>query len=77
MIAGLYGAFSIMVAVREIEQKRGAGQIIDLSLFEPILSVLGPIAAIILFQEQYQEGRGAYPKQLHRGTCMSAKTENS
>ena len=46
MIAGLYGAFSIMVAVREIEQKRGAGQIIDLSLFEPILSVLGPIAAI-------------------------------
>ena len=46
MIAGLYGAFSIMVAVREIEQKKGAGQIIDLSLFEPILSVLGPIAAI-------------------------------
>ena len=44
MIAGLYGAFSIMVAVREIEQKKGAGQIIDLSLFEPILSVLGPIA---------------------------------
>ena len=41
MIAGLYGAFSIMVAVREIEQKKGAGQIIDLSLFEPILSVLG------------------------------------
>lgn len=46
MIAGLYGAFSIMVAIREIEHKEGGGQIIDLSLFEPILSVLGPIAAI-------------------------------
>ncbi|MBH68735.1 MAG: CoA transferase [Rhodospirillaceae bacterium] len=46
MIAGLYGAFSIMVALREIEQKNGSGQVIDLSLFEPILSVLGPIAAI-------------------------------
>jgi crotonobetainyl-CoA:carnitine CoA-transferase CaiB-like acyl-CoA transferase len=46
MIAGLYGAFSVMVAVREVEQKAGKGQIIDLSLFEPILSVLGPMSAI-------------------------------
>ncbi|MDA0342368.1 MAG: CoA transferase [Proteobacteria bacterium] len=46
MIAGLYGAFSVMVAVREVEQKGGKGQIIDLSLFEPILSVLGPMSAI-------------------------------
>lgn len=46
MIAGLYGAFSVMVAVREVEQKGGTGQLIDLSLFEPILSVLGPQSAI-------------------------------
>ena len=46
MIAGLYGAFSVMVAVREVEQKGGKGQLIDLSLFEPILSVLGPQSAI-------------------------------
>jgi len=45
MIAGIYGAFATMVAVREIEQKGGQGQILDLSLFEPILSVLGPMAA--------------------------------
>ena len=45
MIAGLYGAFSVMVAIREIEQNAGKGQVIDLSLFEPILSVLGPMAA--------------------------------
>ena len=46
MIAGLYGAFSVMVAVREVEQKDGEGQVIDLSLFEPILSILGPMSAI-------------------------------
>ena len=46
MIAGLYGAFSVMVAVREVEGKGGTGQVIDLSLFEPILSVLGPMSAI-------------------------------
>jgi formyl-CoA transferase len=46
MIAGLYGAFSVMVAVREVEQKGGKGQLIDLSLFEPILSVLGPQSAM-------------------------------
>ena len=45
MIAGIYGAFSVMVAVREVELKGGQGQIIDLSLFEPILSILGPMAA--------------------------------
>ncbi len=37
MIAGQYGAFAVMTALREIEVKGGAGQVIDLSLFEPIL----------------------------------------
>lgn len=45
MIAGLYGAFAVMVAVREIELKGGPGQVIDLPLFDPIHSVLGPIVA--------------------------------
>ncbi len=45
MIAGLYGAFAVMVAIREIEQKGGPGQVIDLPLFDPIHSVLGPIVA--------------------------------
>ncbi len=45
MISGLYGAFATMVALREVEQKGNPGQIIDLSLFEPILSILGPEAA--------------------------------
>jgi crotonobetainyl-CoA:carnitine CoA-transferase CaiB-like acyl-CoA transferase len=36
MIAGQSGAFAVMAALREIEVKGGAGQVIDLSLFEPI-----------------------------------------
>lgn len=44
-IAGLYGATAVMVALREVEVKGGQGQEIDLSLLEPMLSVLGPDAA--------------------------------
>jgi crotonobetainyl-CoA:carnitine CoA-transferase CaiB-like acyl-CoA transferase len=45
MIAGLYGAFATMVALREVE-RGGRGQVIDLPLLDPIVSVLGPDAAI-------------------------------
>lgn len=44
MIAGLQGAYATMVALREVELKGGKGQVIDLSLLEPILSTLGPAA---------------------------------
>ncbi len=44
MIAGLYGAMAVMIALREVETKDGPGQVIDLSLLEPVLSVLGPEA---------------------------------
>ncbi|MEM7742665.1 MAG: CoA transferase [Pseudomonadota bacterium] len=44
MIAGLWGAFATMVAIRAVEQG-GQGQVIDLPLFEPIHAVLGPMAA--------------------------------
>ena len=42
MIAGLQGAYATMVALREVELKGGAGQVIDLSLLEPIHSIIGP-----------------------------------
>ena len=44
MIAGLQGAFATMVALREVELKEHGGQVIDLSLLEPILATLGPEA---------------------------------
>jgi crotonobetainyl-CoA:carnitine CoA-transferase CaiB-like acyl-CoA transferase len=46
MIAGLYGANAVLVALREIEQHGGAGQVIDLPLLDPIFSILGPEAAL-------------------------------
>jgi len=46
MIAGLYGAFATVMAVRDIEKNGGRGQVIDLSLLEAMNSILGPEAAI-------------------------------
>jgi crotonobetainyl-CoA:carnitine CoA-transferase CaiB-like acyl-CoA transferase len=46
MIAGLYGAMAIVIAVRNIEVNGGRGQIIDLSLLDSIFSVLGPEPAV-------------------------------
>lgn len=46
MIAGLSGAFATLAALREVEVNGGLGQVIDLSLLEPIIGVLGPDAAI-------------------------------
>jgi crotonobetainyl-CoA:carnitine CoA-transferase CaiB-like acyl-CoA transferase len=44
MVAGLYGAYAVMIALRVIEQG-GKGQVIDLPLLDPIISILGPDAA--------------------------------
>ena len=45
MVAGLYGAYAVMVALRVVE-RGGKGQVIDLPLLDPIISILGPDAAI-------------------------------
>ena len=44
-VAGLYGAAAAMIALREVEQNGGAGQVIDLPLLDPLFAVLGPQAA--------------------------------
>jgi crotonobetainyl-CoA:carnitine CoA-transferase CaiB-like acyl-CoA transferase len=40
MVAGLYGASAVMAALRVVEQGNAGGQVIDLSLFEPIFSLI-------------------------------------
>ena len=45
MVAGLYGAYATMVALR-VAERGGPGQVIDLPLLDPIVSILGPDAAI-------------------------------
>ena len=44
MVAGLYGAYAVMIALRVAEHS-GKGQVIDLPLLDPIISILGPEAA--------------------------------
>lgn len=46
MVAGLSGAFAAVVALREAEREDGKGQVVDLSLLEPLHSTLGPDAAV-------------------------------
>ena len=45
-IAGLSGAFLTMAALRARDMNTGAGQVIDLSIYEPIFWLLGPQATI-------------------------------
>ncbi|CAA0101112.1 Succinyl-CoA--L-malate CoA-transferase beta subunit [Starkeya nomas] len=47
MVAGLYGTAAILAALRAVEQGDAPGQVLDLSLFEPIHSLIGAEAAQI------------------------------
>jgi crotonobetainyl-CoA:carnitine CoA-transferase CaiB-like acyl-CoA transferase len=42
MVTGLTGAFATLTALREVEVSGGRGQIIDLSLLESMLPIMGP-----------------------------------
>jgi crotonobetainyl-CoA:carnitine CoA-transferase CaiB-like acyl-CoA transferase len=46
MVAGLYGAFSVMVALRRVEVEGGEGQVIDLPLLDPLFSFIATEAPI-------------------------------
>ncbi|MBI4921295.1 MAG: CoA transferase [Devosia nanyangense] len=46
MIAGIYGASAVVTALLARARGLARGQVIDLSLLEPIVSVLGPEAAL-------------------------------
>jgi crotonobetainyl-CoA:carnitine CoA-transferase CaiB-like acyl-CoA transferase len=44
-VAGLYGASAAMIALREVEQNGGRGQVIDLPLLDPLFAIMSPQAA--------------------------------
>lgn len=46
MVAGLTGAFATLAALREVEVRGGRGQVVDLSLLEPMLAIMGPDATL-------------------------------
>lgn len=84
-IAGLYGATATMVAVRAVEASGAAGQVIDLPLFDPLFSILGPLAADFRLTGQTGQRPGApnsgvaprniYPTKDGKYVALSAPTQ--
>jgi crotonobetainyl-CoA:carnitine CoA-transferase CaiB-like acyl-CoA transferase len=85
MVAGLYGAFATMTALRARDHHKGRGQVIDVSLLEAIFSVLGPEASIYQLTGKLKERAGSgsntsSPRNVYRCldgsyVAMSASTE--
>ncbi len=85
MIAGLYGAFATMVALRA-RTADGGGQVIDLSLLEPMISVLGPDPAIFAMtgrvpqrtgsRSQSTAPRGVWPTADGKFVAISASMQS-
>ena len=84
-VAGLYGAGAAMIALRQVETNGGAGQVIDLPLFDPLFAVLGPQAANYQLTGKVKErvGSGSTnsgPRNAYRTSdglwvCLSASTQ--
>ena len=84
-LAGLYGAAAVMMALREVEMKGGRGQVIDLSLLDPMFAVLGPQAANYRLTGKVKPRTGsrstnAGPRNVYRCkdghyVCLSASTQ--
>ena len=59
MMAGLYGAFATVIALRARDTGATKGQVIDLSLLESVFSVLGPEAGIYSVTGKVKERSGS------------------
>jgi crotonobetainyl-CoA:carnitine CoA-transferase CaiB-like acyl-CoA transferase len=59
MMAGLYGAFATVTALRARDNGAAKGQVIDLSLLESVFSVLGPEAGIYAVTGKVKERSGS------------------
>jgi len=84
-VAGLHGASAAMIALREAECEGGAGQVIDLSLLEPLFNILGPQAANFRLTGKVKARTGnrstttaprnAYRTKDGRWVCLSASIQ--
>ena len=59
MVAGLYGAFAVMEALREVETRGAQGQVIDLPLLDPLFSFIATEAAIFRLTGEVRERTGS------------------
>jgi formyl-CoA transferase len=84
-VAGLYGAATAMIALREVEKNGGPGQVIDLPLLDPLFAVLGPQAANYRLTGKVKPRTGsrstnAGPRNAYRCkdglyVCLSSSTQ--
>ena len=84
-LAGLYGSTAVMIALREVEQKGGRGQVVDLPLLDPMFAALGPQAANYRLTGKVKPRTGsrstnAGPRNVYlcqdgRYVCLSASTQ--
>ncbi|KVD89343.1 CoA transferase [Burkholderia stagnalis] len=85
MTAGLSGAIAVLVALHARDAQGVAGQVIDVSLFEPLLSILGPAAANYALTGQVKARTGsrssntaprnAYRTRDGKWLCLSSSTQ--
>ena len=83
--AGTYGAFAVMIALRNVEVSGGQGQVIDLPLLEPLFTFMGPQAAAYKASGKLRQRTGsrsttAAPRNVYRTrddkwVSMSASTQ--
>lgn len=84
-MAALNGYGAVMVALREVEMNGGKGQTLDLPLFDPLFSMLGPQAANHKLTGEVKVRTGsrstnAAPRNVYRTkdghwVCLSASTQ--
>ena len=85
MVAGLYGGFAVMVALRYVEVHSGKGQVIDLSLFEGLFSfvaseavkhrVTGEVSTRAGNLSEHAAPRNVYPCRDGGFVALSASTQ--
>lgn len=86
MTSGLYGAYAVMVALWNVKVNGGAGQIVEVSLFDSTLSILGPQAANFKLTGKVKPRSGSRsttntPRNVYKTAdekwiCLSASTES-
>ena len=87
MVAALAGTAAVLAALRHRDRVSGRGQVIDISLYEPLLSVLGPAAAQYALdgkirtrhgnQSDNASPRGTYQTRDGKWVALSASTPAS
>jgi crotonobetainyl-CoA:carnitine CoA-transferase CaiB-like acyl-CoA transferase len=87
MVAALAGVGAVLAALRHRDHVSGRGQVLDISLYEPLLSVLGPDAALHARhgvvrmrggnRSEHASPRGTYRTQDGKWVALSASTPAS